>query len=72
MWSAKQKHECASRELTMRIRIYAKYVAQGKMSRETAGREIALMSAIAEDYRKLAAEAEATPLPLFGSEPMGL
>jgi hypothetical protein len=65
MWSAKEKHACAQRELVLRIRVYARQVAQGKMSKESAGREIALMSAIAEDYRKLA-EAE-QPLPLFAS-----
>ena len=53
MWSAEEKLACAKRELVLRIRVYAKKVAEGKMSQEAAGREIALMSAIAEDYRKL-------------------
>lgn len=53
MWTNEEKFECAHRELVIRIRVYARQVAQKKMTEQEAGREIALMSAIAEDYRKL-------------------
>ena len=62
MWSAREKYSCAQRELVLRIRVYAKQVAQNKMSRENAGREIALMSAICEDYRKLVEAEKPDPL----------
>jgi hypothetical protein len=52
MWTTADKHTCVQRELTLRIRVYARLVAQGKMSRESAAREISLMTAICEDYRK--------------------
>ena len=53
MWTTTEKWECARRELVLRIRVYARQVAAGKMSQEQCGREIALMNAIAEDYRQL-------------------
>lgn len=53
MWSNEEKWECAHRELVIRIRVYAKEVAKGKMTEHQAGREIALMSAIAQDYKRL-------------------
>lgn len=60
MWSNEDKWECAHRELVIRIRVYAKQVAHGKMTEREAGREIALMSAIAQDYKRLM-EAERQP-----------
>lgn len=53
MFTNREKLDCARRELAMRIKIYARYVQTNKMSREKAAREIALMSAIVEDYEKL-------------------
>ena len=40
---------CARRELGQRRRVYARLVAAGKMSQETADREIALMAAILDN-----------------------
>jgi hypothetical protein len=54
MWSAEDKYRCARRELALRIRVYARRVAEGKMTQEDSGREIAIMSAIATDYQLLA------------------
>lgn len=45
------KYDCARRELAMRMRVYPKWVESGRMSQELAQREIALMTAIMEDYR---------------------
>ena len=53
MWTTTEKWECAKRELLRRVRVYAKQVADGGMSADQSGREIALMNAIAEDYRQL-------------------
>jgi len=64
MWTTKDKHECARRELFLRIRVYARRVQQRQMSETQASREIALMDAIAEDYRRLL-ENEAEPAPLL-------
>jgi hypothetical protein len=52
MWTAVDKLACAKRELTRRIREYARDCAKGRMTQESAGREIAIMSAICEDYRR--------------------
>lgn len=52
MWTNVDKLACAKRELTRRIREYARECAKGRMTQESAGREIALMSSICEDYRK--------------------
>jgi len=37
----------------MRLRVYTKWIAQGKMKLEDAEREMDLMRSIAEDYLKL-------------------
>lgn len=46
-----EKYECARRELAMRRRVYPKWVESGRMTQETADREIACMAQIAEDYK---------------------
>jgi hypothetical protein len=51
------KLQCAERELRFRRRVYAERVADGRMTVKQRDREIKLMEAIAEDYRK-AVEAE--------------
>lgn len=53
MFTAKEKRECAERELKMRRRVYARWTEEAKMSPHRAEREIALMAEIVEDYRIL-------------------
>lgn len=48
-----EKFECAKRELAMRKKVYPRWVEQGRMTQQKADREIACMSAIVEDYRKI-------------------
>ncbi|MBO4221994.1 hypothetical protein [Bradyrhizobium neotropicale] len=54
MPSDTDKLKCIERELVYRKRVYPRLVAKGTMSEETARHEIALMQAIADDYRSLA------------------
>lgn len=49
--TAADKRACAERELAMRKRVYPRWVSAGKMAQITADREIAVMTAIADDYR---------------------
>jgi len=58
-----QKMRCAERELAMRVRVYPRRIAEGRMSETKAREEIALMEEIAADYRK-AIEHEVPTLPL--------
>lgn len=51
MITARDKFECATREVAQRMRVYSRLVAIGRMRAEFADREIELMEAIAEDYR---------------------
>lgn len=53
-----EKHDCVLREIRMRKRVYPRRVEREQMSAEDMRREIALMEAIAKDYR------EKTELPL--------
>lgn len=53
------KLACAEREVKMRHRAYPRWIADGRMSQDKANAEIAVMSAIADDYR--AKVAAATP-----------
>jgi hypothetical protein len=48
----RDKEQCARRELAFRRRVYERRVSEGKMKQADADREIELMEAIAEDYRK--------------------
>jgi hypothetical protein len=59
--TAKDKLQCAEREVGYRHRVYARLVQRGKMSQLDAWREIALMEAIVADYR----EAVEPELPMF-------
>jgi hypothetical protein len=52
-FTAAEKLKCAERELKQRYRVYARLVAQNKMTQRQADREIALMEDIAADYRAL-------------------
>ena len=62
--SAKEKLQCAERELGYRRRVYARLVERGKMSEPQRHQEIRLMEAIVEDYRALVAN-ETPELPMF-------
>lgn len=50
MYSADEKAKVARREALMRERVYDRWVKQGKMSRDKAAHEIAVMTEIANDY----------------------
>jgi hypothetical protein len=54
--TATDKMQCAERELKYRRRVYGRLVERGKMSLLQCKRELELMEAIAEDYRKLATQ----------------
>ncbi len=58
MISDREKLACARRELAMRRRVYPRWVEAGRMTREEAEREIAVMDAIVADY-----ELRVTPDP---------
>lgn len=53
-FTSKDKADEAAREVRMREHVYPPRVAAGKMRKDVADRNIAVMRAIAEDYRKLA------------------
>jgi hypothetical protein len=54
MASDLDKANCARRELTMRMRVYPRFVADGRMTQAEANREVALMTEIEMDYRNKA------------------
>jgi hypothetical protein len=58
MFTTKEKLQCVVRELGFRHRVYARRVELGKMKQADAAHEIAVMEAIAEDYKQLAAAEE--------------
>lgn len=45
------KLACVEREIKMRERVYLRWIDAGRMSKQKAEHEIAMMKAIAEDYR---------------------
>lgn len=53
-FSNREKLDCARREVALRRNVYKGRVEQGRTSQATAEKQIALMEAIADDYRKLA------------------
>lgn len=53
-FTAKDKAECAERECKQRRYVYPRRVEGGKMTQALADRQIALMEAIATDYRRQA------------------
>jgi hypothetical protein len=55
-YSLEEKRKCAEREVKLRRRVYRNRVLTGRMTQAFADREIAIMEAIAEDYRALAQE----------------
>jgi hypothetical protein len=54
MITATDKLQCAEREVKYRRRVYGRLAERGKMAKRDSERELELMEAIAEDYRKLA------------------
>lgn len=54
MITAQDKLDAAERELKLRRQVYPNRVATGRMSAEFAASQIAIMAAIADDYRQLA------------------
>lgn len=52
--STRDKCDCVRRELALRMRVYPGWVARHKMSVKNAEREIEVMTAIVEDYCRLA------------------
>ncbi|RVJ02418.1 hypothetical protein CN193_14220 [Sinorhizobium meliloti] len=65
MISNRDKANCAAREVRNRKWVYARLVAEGRMKGDRADREIEIMAAIAEDYRRMAEAEEAQErLPL--------
>ena len=53
LFSVNEKLACVERELRYRIRVYARLVSEGRMTERQAGREIAILGAIVQDYREL-------------------
>ncbi len=51
-WTDLDKFKSVEREVAMRKSAYPKWVASGRIKQEVAAREIAIMEAIAADYRK--------------------
>lgn len=51
MISDDEKHKEAMREVEMRRRVYPQWVAKGKLRQDEADRRIAVMEAIAKDYK---------------------
>lgn len=51
-FTAAEKLDAIKRELTMRRSVYPRLIEQGRMRHETADRQIAVMEAIAQDYRE--------------------
>lgn len=50
--AAAEKLEAVEREIKQRRRVYPRLVDQGKMTQAFADRQIAIMEAIADDYRR--------------------
>jgi len=51
VFTAAEKRREAEREVSQRLYIYARMVTEGKLTQVEADRRIAIMEAIAEDYR---------------------
>jgi hypothetical protein len=51
-FSTEEKLKEIDRELMQRHRVYRRLVESGKLSRETAARQIAILTSIANDYKE--------------------
>ena len=58
MATVHEKRRCIERELALRLRVYPGRIAAGKMSIDTANREVDLMREILADYQKQEATAK--------------
>jgi len=58
-FTAREKADCAAREVKQRRYVYGRRVAEGTMTQAFADRQIAVMEAIFQDYEKIASEEEA-------------
>lgn len=58
-FTAREKADCAKREVAQRVNVYGRLVANGRMSQALHDRQIALMRAIHADYEKIAIAEEA-------------
>ena len=54
-FTATEKLKCLEREVAYRKRVYARMVAEKKMTETLADRQISIMEQIADDYRPQAA-----------------
>ena len=50
-FSTEEKIKELDRELMQRHRVYRRLIGAGKLSRETAGRQIAILTAVLNDYK---------------------
>jgi hypothetical protein len=66
-FTAAQLHACLEREIRQRKRVYPRWVEERRFTQSFADEQIAMMEAIAEDYR-LKAEAERAKGDLFGGQ----
>jgi len=64
-FTAEQLAACAEREVKQRRRVYARWVADGRMSEDFANEQIGMMEQIAREYRAKA-DTEAAQRDLFG------
>lgn len=55
IFRAEEKLACVEREVKLRRYVYPARVQSGRMTKKLADEQIALMEAIADDYRKLTA-----------------
>jgi hypothetical protein len=53
-FSAREKADCAQREVKQRKRVYGRLVGEGRMKGAEADRQIALMEEIAAEYGAIA------------------
>jgi hypothetical protein len=51
-FSTEEKVKELDRELMQRHRVYRRLINAGKLSRDTAARQIAILTSIADDYKK--------------------
>lgn len=56
IYTVEQKLACIEREINMRKHVYPNRILTKRMSKQKAEYELALMSAIADDYRKLVSQ----------------
>ncbi|HEY2242616.1 MAG TPA: hypothetical protein VGH47_00145 [Xanthobacteraceae bacterium] len=57
------KFKCVQRELAMRQHVYPRLIEAGKLKPAAAEREIDVMAAIVEDYRRLSENPDFSEVP---------